>query len=108
MKDPSAYLRHILAAIQKIETYTEKGRTTFLRSPMVQDAVIRNLEIIGEAVANLPQEFCRQHPKVPWRSIKALRNVLIHEYFGVDLHIVWQVVHRRLPGLKRHLEGLLD
>jgi uncharacterized protein with HEPN domain len=62
---------------------------------MVQDAVIRNLEVIGEAVKNLSSDFRRLHPEIPWRSITALRNVLIHEYFGVDLEIVWRVVTRR-------------
>jgi len=74
---------------------------------MVQDAVIRNLEVIGEAVRNLSAEFRRKHPDTPWRSITALRNVLIHEYFGVDLEIVWRVVQRRLPILKRHVQALL-
>jgi uncharacterized protein with HEPN domain len=75
---------------------------------MIQDAVIRNLEVIGEAVRNLSPEFRRQHPELPWRSISALRNVLIHEYFGVDLEIVWRIVQRRLPALKRHIEAFLD
>jgi uncharacterized protein with HEPN domain len=75
---------------------------------MVQDAVVRNLEVIGEAVRNLPTDLRRQHPKVPWRSVTALRNILIHEYFGVDLEIVWRVVQRRLPALKRHVNAMLD
>jgi uncharacterized protein with HEPN domain len=74
---------------------------------MIQDAVIRNLEVIGEAVKHLPPDLRRRHPEVPWRSITALRNVLIHEYFGVDLEIVWRVVQRRLPALKRHVTILL-
>ena len=89
MKDALAYLKHIQGAIARIETYTTKGRAAFMRGHMAQDGVIRNLEVIGEAVRNLPAEFRRQHPTIPWRSITALRNVLIHEYFGVDLTIVW-------------------
>jgi len=69
--------------------------------------VIRNLEVIGEAVKSLPPDFKRRYPEIPWRSITALRNVLIHEYFGVDLKIVWRVVQRRLPTLKRHVEVML-
>lgn len=107
MKDESVYLKHILDAIEKIESYTTGGRKTFFQNTMVQDAVIRNLEIIGEAVRNLSLEFRRRHPEVPWRSITALRNVLIHEYFGVELEIVWRVVKRRLPSLKRYVEMLL-
>ncbi len=107
MKDAAVYLRHICDAIARIEMYTAQGREAFLENPMVQDAVIRNLEVIGEAVKSLPSDLQHQHPEVPWRSITALRNVLIHEYFGVDLEIVWRVVERRLPTLKRHVRTML-
>ena len=108
MKDETVYLKHIRDAIAKIESYTSGGRKTFFRDTMIQDAVIRNLEVIGEAARNLSSEFIRQqHPQIPWRSIIALRNVLIHEYFRVDLELVWRVVRRRLPTLKRHIEALL-
>ncbi len=63
--------------------------------------------MIGEAVRSLPPDLRRRHPDIPWRSITALRNVLIHEYFGVDLEIVWRVVERRLPTLKRHVTTML-
>lgn len=107
MKDASAYLKHIRDAIARIESYTAKGRKAFFQDTMVQDAVIRNLEVIGEAVRNLSPGFRHRHPQVPWRSITALRNVLIHEYFGVDLEIVWRVVRKRLPTLKRSVDTLL-
>lgn len=107
MRDESVYLRHIHDAIERVESYTTGGRKVFFRDTMVQDAVIRNLEVIGEAVRNLSVELRRKRPQIPWRSITALRNVLIHEYFGVDLEIVWRVVKRRLPTLKRHVEALL-
>ena len=106
MKDAAVFLQHIRDAIARIEVYTAAGRRAFLSDTMVQDAVIRNLEVIGEAVRNLPLDLRRQHPTIPWRSITALRNVLIHEYFGVDLEIVWRVVERRLPSLKHHV-GLM-
>ena len=108
MRDDSVYLKHIRDSIAKVETYTAAGRPAFFQDTMIQDAVIRNLEVIGEAVRNLSPEFRRQHPELPWRSIAALRNVLIHEYFGVDLEIVWRIVQRRLPALKRHIESFLD
>ena len=108
MKDETVYLKHIRDAIAKIEFYTIGGRKAFFQDTMIQDAVIRNLEIIGEAAGNLSSDFIRQqHPQIPWRSIVALRNVLIHEYFRVDLELVWRVVRRRLPTLKRHIEALL-
>lgn len=107
MKDDVVRLRHVLEAVAKIEHYTAGGREAFFADAMIQDAVIRNLEIIGEAVRNLSAELRRRNPEVPWRSITALRNVLIHEYFGVDLEIVWRLVTRRLPTLKHHVTSLL-
>jgi uncharacterized protein with HEPN domain len=107
VKDAAVFLQHIGDAIARIEAYTTGGRRVFLADTMVQDAVIRNLEVIGEAVRNLPLDLRRQYPKIPWRSITALRNVLIHEYFGVDLEIVWRVVDRRLPALKHHVKLML-
>jgi uncharacterized protein with HEPN domain len=107
VKDAAVYLRHIRDAIARIEKYTVQGRSAFFNDTMVQDGVIRNLEVIGEAVKNLPPELKRRHPEIPWRSITALRNILIHEYFGVDIEIVWRVVQRRIPTLKRHVEAML-
>ena len=107
MKDDAVYLSHICDALVRIEAYTKSGRKAFLADTMVQDAVIRNLEVIGEAVRKLSSEFKARHPEIPWRSVTALRNVLIHEYFGVDLKIVWKVVQRRLPTLKRQMAILL-
>ncbi len=79
MKDDTVYLKHIRDAIARIESYTTGGRKTFYRDTMVQDAVIRNLEVIGEAVKNLSLDLRRRFPAIPWRSITALRKVLIHE-----------------------------
>jgi len=90
MKDAFAYLKHVREAIAKIEKYTKDGRKHFMEDTMVQDSVIRNLEIIGEASRNLPVDLRKSYPKVPWQSITGMRNVLIHEYFGVDLDIVWK------------------
>ena len=107
MKDDLVYLRHIIDAIMDIDAYTVGGREEFFAAKMIQDAVIRNLEIIGEAVKNLSPAFCSEHPDIPWKQIAGLRDVLIHHYFGVDLDSVWLVVKRRLPGLLQRLESLL-
>jgi uncharacterized protein with HEPN domain len=108
MKDDRVYLNHIRDSIKKIETYTGKGRKAFFHDSLIQDGVIRNLEIIGEAVRKLSADLKKQHPAIPWRSITALRNVLIHEYFGVDLEAVWRVVRNRIPVLKRYVQMLLQ
>ena len=107
MKDDRVYLNHILDAITRIESYTSKGKEVFFRESMVQDAVIRNLEIIGEAVKNLSADLRARHPEIPWARIAGMRDVLIHEYFGVRLQTVWNAVENRLPELRRHIETLL-
>jgi len=107
VKTHEAYLMHIRDAIARIESYTTGGHETFFREPMVQDAVIRNLEIIGEAVKRVPADLKARHPELPWGKISAMCDVLIHEYFGVDLEIVWDTVRNRIPEFKRHIETLL-
>lgn len=88
-KDPRVYLAHILECIQKIERFTAGGRERFLADELVQDAVLRNFEVIGEAAKRLDDAYRAAHPEIPWRSLAGLRNVLIHQYEGVDLERVW-------------------
>lgn len=107
MKDPQVYLRHILDSIDKILKFTESGRESFLNDERTQDAVIRNLEIIGEAVRKIPAEFRDAHTEIPWKIIAGMRDKLIHDYFGVNLNIVWEAVERDLPDLRRRVESLL-
>ena len=84
-KDLRVYLAHILECIQKIERYTADGKDRFMSDAMVQDAVLRNLEVIGEATKRLDDDYRREHPQIPWRAVAGLRDVLIHQYEGVDL-----------------------
>ena len=107
MKDNRVYLRHIRDAIIRIESYVSRGRPAFLAETIIQDAVIRNLEVIGEATKNLSDDLRAQHPDVPWNRIAGMRDVLIHEYFGVRLETVWGVVENRLPELKRFVDIVL-
>ncbi len=107
MKDDRVYLNHILDSIKRIESYTSKGKEAFFRESIVQDAVMRNLEIIGEAVKNLSPDFRARHSEIPWARIAGMRDVLIHGYFGVRLETVWNAVENRLPELKHHVETLL-
>ena len=108
MRSAVPYLRHILDAVATIEDYTREGKDAFFSDRKTQDAVIRNLEVIGEAVRNVPPAFQAAHPDVPWQQAAALRNVLIHEYFGVDLRIVWRVVEKDLPSLKEKIRRILE
>ncbi len=103
MKSDEVYLRHIKDAIEKIESYISVGEDAFIEQSHWQDAVIRQLEIIGEATKHLSEELRSLHNGVPWRRIAGLRDVLIHDYMGVDLGAVWEITQRDLPGLKRHI-----
>lgn len=108
-KNPQIFLRHVLESIDAIERYaTGQTLDTFLRSTKEQDAVIRRLEIIGEAVKNLSEDFKHAHPEIPWNKIAGMRNVLIHEYFVVDIPAVWGTIQEDLPTLKKQLEGLVE
>jgi uncharacterized protein with HEPN domain len=108
MKEDRIYLLHIAEAIADIQNYVSGGKITFYSTKMIQDAVIRNLEIIGEAVKNISPDTRKLAPEVPWKNIAGLRDVLIHDYFGVDLDTVWLVVENRLPILSQHIFQLLQ
>ncbi|MDT8323628.1 MAG: DUF86 domain-containing protein [Bacteroidota bacterium] len=101
MRDARIYLDDILHSITRIESYVgEMTSEDFETDEKTQDAVIRNLEIIGEAVGKLPDTILQSHPEIEWHKIKALRNILVHEYFGINIEIVWDVVQNKLRQLK--------
>ncbi len=97
------YLEHIAQAIQRIKRYTDDmPEVAFLENELVQDAVIRNIEIIGEAARNIERNdpvFAAQHAEIPWEVIYAMRNRVAHGYFKVDLEIVWKTIQADLPAL---------
>lgn len=108
MRDDRAYLEDILEAIERIERYADRGRAAFVADELVQTWVVHHLQIIGEAVGKLSDETKEANPDVPWSPIKAMRNVLVHFYFGVDLDRVWQTVVGDLPELKQNIRKILD
>ena len=107
MNDVRVYLTDILESISQIEKYTKKiSKDKFNKNVQVQDAVLRRLEIIGEAVKNIPENFRNLHPKIPWKKIAGMRDVLIHEYSGVDLKRVWKVIKEDLIELKKEVSEI--
>jgi uncharacterized protein with HEPN domain len=108
VKDERAYVMHALDAIDQIADYTADGRDHFFADRKTQDAVIRNIEVIGQAVKGIAEQTRALEPDVPWRQIAGMRDKLIHEYFGVDLALVWDVVERDLPSIRPRLASLLE
>lgn len=102
------YLQDILDSITKIEEYIEGlSYESFGKDEKTIDAVVRNLEIIGEAARKIPSEFTAQHPDIPWEGMVSVRNKVLHEYFGVDLEILWKTIKEDLSGLKEQIKNLL-
>ena len=107
-KDPGVLLKHILESAEYIERYVgEISKKEFLKSVQIQDSVIRRLEIIGEAIRNLPEKLKKKYPSVPWREIADMRNVLIHEYFSVDENLLWNAAKKDIPALKKNIIDII-
>ncbi|VVB59621.1 Uncharacterised protein [uncultured archaeon] len=101
------YLDDILESIEKIESYTcDMSYEEFRKTPVVIDAVLRNLEIIGEAVKRLPSDMKRKYSRVEWKKIAGLRDILIHEYSGINLTIVWDIVINKIPEFKESIRQI--
>ena len=104
------YIKHILAAIERIQRYcADTSELDFLENEMLQDAVIRNFEVIGEASKNIDRkfpDFMRQHPSLPLIDAYEMRNALTHGYFKVDLEILWKTINKHLPDLEEQLKNL--
>jgi uncharacterized protein with HEPN domain len=107
-RDVKIYLNDILGSIEKIEKYMKDvTREEFFKDTKLQDAVMRRLEIIGEATKNIPEYFRKKYPNIPWKKIAGMRDVLIHVYFGVNVERVWVVIKKDLPDLKEKLKEIL-
>ncbi len=108
MRDDRARLLDILEAIEKIERYSGTDKHTYEHDELIQVWMVYNVQIIGEAVTQLSDEFRDEHPEIPWRAIAAMRHAIVHGYFRVDLDEVWNAVQNDLPTLKAAIHALLD
>ncbi len=106
-RKPSVIIRDILKCIEHISTYTnELSAETFSDNFMVVEACLYNIQVIGEAVSRLPDDVKETEPQIPWALIKGMRNRLIHEYFGTDLQLVWNVIEHELPAITNDLQKM--
>lgn len=104
----TVFLKDILKSTEKILKYVnKKSFDEFVKDGMLSDAVIRNLEIIGEAVKNLPATIKQKYSKVEWKKIAGLRDILIHEYFEIDYEVLWDIVKKKVPKLKEQIVTIL-
>ena len=108
MSEDRIYLLHVRDAIADILVYAEAGEDAFLRETMRQDAIIRKLDVIGEAVKQFSDNTRDSKPDIPWRKVAGMRDRLIHQYFGVDLDLVWNVVRLELPALLEAVDDVLS
>lgn len=108
MKDDRLYLIHIREAIERIEEYTQEGEAAFLEDHKTQDAVLRNLHTLAESAQRISSDLKAKHSQVDWRILSAFRNVVVHNYLGISLDRVWDIVENDLPALKKNITAILE
>ncbi|MDP2984514.1 MAG: DUF86 domain-containing protein [Candidatus Latescibacter sp.] len=107
MKDDKLYLIHIQECIDRIEAYTIDGKDFFASDTKTQDAVLRNLHILSESTQRISAELKSNHPEIDWKGLAGFRNMLVHDYLGINIVRVWEVIERFLPVLKRVINDIL-
>jgi len=107
VRDDRVYLGHILEAVERILLFGQDGESRFRTDIRTQDAIIRNLQVMGEAVKKVSEETRAAHPSIPWKDIAGMRDRVVHDYFGVSLDIVWDVVAHHIPPLRAKLREAL-
>ena len=108
MRDDYERLRDIIEAIEHIEKYAAKGPSAFRGDELIQSWFLRHLQVIGEAARSLSATVKNRHPEIPWPKIIGMRHILVHDYFDIDLPLVWNVVERELPELKKQVTAILN
>jgi uncharacterized protein with HEPN domain len=108
VKDNRLYLIHIREAIERIEEYTREGKDAFLEDHRTQDAVLRNLHTLAESTQRISGDLKAKHSQVEWRTLSAFRNVVVHDYLGISLDRVWDIIKNDLPTLKKNITAILE
>ena len=108
MKDDCVYLSHILECVRRIEEDTAGGKDAFFASRTLQDAVLRNLQTLAESTQRLSEGLKMRHPGIEWQRVAAFRNVLVHDYLGIDMERIWEITQRDVPTLRTTVEGMLE
>jgi len=106
VREDRLYIEHVLECIERIEEYCGEGEAVFLGSGLIQDAVLRNLQVLAESTQRLSRSLKAAHPEVEWREIAGFRNVLVHEYLGINLKRIWEIVSLDLPRLKVQMKSI--
>ena len=106
MKDDRLYIQHVLDCIRRIDRYCQGGEDSFRESELIQDAVLRNLQTLAESTQRTSDRLRSLHPEVDWRAIAGFRNVLVHDYLGIDLARIWEIVSIHLPVLWSQMEAI--
>ncbi len=106
MKDALLYVEHVLDCIGRIDDYAQGRKSVFIGSRLVQDAVVRNLQVLAESTQRLTDEIKGQYPEVDWRGLSGFRNVLAHGYLGLDIERIWELVEAKLPALRASMERI--
>jgi len=107
MRDDRERLLDVLEALERIDRYAREGRERFEQDELVQTWVLHNLQIVGESCRALSSQFRDAHPAVPWSRIVGMRNVLVHDYFGIDTDVVWEAVETDVPRLREQIEAII-
>ena len=108
MRDDREWLLDILESVERIQKYAARGRKAFESDELIQTWMVHHIQIIGEAASKISNATRTAHPEVAWREIVAMRNILVHVYFGIDLNEVWMTVERDIPTLKHQIEAILQ
>jgi len=106
VRDDRLYIHHVLDCLRRIQRYCQDGKEAFFSAELVQDAVLRNLQTLAESTKRISDDLKVGHPEVDWRAVAGFRNVLVHDYLGIDLERIWEIVSIHLPMLRSQMEAI--